>query len=104
MPLHTKALPDVQGFTIAFHAEIEQDLDLSFDETGDTQRNLDTGHWVVFCAHVEVSKEGIVLSNQYLSNCIYASYECFYNSSGYLEDMINEGIDEAKEVIKRLTK
>jgi len=106
MSLHTKILQFNQGFKITFHAEIEEDLDLSFDETDEVDKMLDSGEWVAFCAHVEVSKEGIVLSDQYLGQCIYTNYESFYtlHKGDYFADMVNEGIEEAKAVIERLTK
>ena len=39
-----------KNFTVEITAESEPYLDLSFDETGEIENNLDTGKLVSFCA------------------------------------------------------
>ncbi len=59
-------------FTIVCTAEEEYDVDLSWDETGETLEKLNSGEYVVFCAKVAVYLNGREVAAAYLGQCIYA--------------------------------
>ncbi len=62
------------AFTVRVDALPETDLDLSWDETGDAARGLESGRYAAFCARAQVlDAEGRVLAADYLGNCICES-------------------------------
>jgi hypothetical protein len=61
-------------FTVRVDALPEEDLDLSWDETGEVAKGLESGRYSAFCARAQVlDSEGRVLAADYLGNCIYES-------------------------------
>lgn len=68
-----------ENFRVVVEALEEDDLDLSFDETGETARKLDAGDLIAFCAHayVEHKPTGTILGEDYLGNCIYKDLDDF---------------------------
>lgn len=67
-----------KNFTVCLDALPEDDLDLSWDGSGDARRGLDTGGYVAFCARAQAfDPEGRLLAADYLGNCIYESLEEF---------------------------
>ena len=70
---------ETKHFRVIVRAEEEYDLDLSFDDTGEITRGLETGKYVAFCAHAFVvfKPTGTVLADDFLGNCIYESFESF---------------------------
>lgn len=99
-------------------AEEEQDLDLSWDEDGSIRKGIDSGKFIVFCAHVEVIHRptGATLGDDYLGQCIYRSFDDFMDHracgkqnrkwakqgkdqrcGSYFADMISEAIAEARK-------
>ena len=58
-------------FSIVCTAEEEWDVDLSWDETGETAEKLASGEYVVFCAKVAVYLDGREVAADYLGQCIY---------------------------------
>ena len=63
------------NFRVVVRAEEENDLDLSWDEDGQTAEGLNNGTYVAFCAHAYVQhrETGAILANDYLGGCIYKS-------------------------------
>lgn len=111
------------NFRVIVQAEEETDLDISFDETDETQNKLESGEWVAFCAHALVIHKptGAVLSEDFLGNCIYESYDAFMDHKecgrenarlaatgsaarcgSYFVDMVHTVCDEAREQIETL--
>lgn len=99
-----KKLATIEGFDIFFQAETEhvnkkQHFMEECDWTLEQYKELKGTAW--FCAHVEVRKAGIPLSNQYLGCCSYKTVSEFYTEykDDYLKDMIAEGLNEAKKAL-----
>lgn len=109
-------------FTVTVLALEEPDLDLSWDETGNTQEKLDRGDLVAFCACVRVTLDGhIVLAEEFLGNCIYENYASFMDHAeaaqetrrlraegsqavcgSYAADMVKEAIRCARRKITKI--
>lgn len=66
-----------QNFHVIVDAIEEFDLDLSWDEDGSTQRGLENGSLVAFCARARVFFRGLEVSSDYLGGCVYKSLEDF---------------------------
>ena len=66
-----------KNFTVRVTAEEENDLDLSFDDTGEIREGLESGKFVAFCAKAAVYFRGNEIATDYLGNCIYESPESF---------------------------
>jgi len=61
------------------------------------------GEYLYFCAEVVAKKAGVVLGRAYLGECIYSSYEEFYEKEGgYCDDLIKDAKQEALETLKKL--
>lgn len=101
------------NFTITVTAEEEFDLDLSFDETGETTEKINSGDLCAFCAKASVRFHGAEIGTDYLGGCIYESPRDFRDHVGlaiksradgrnygsYFPDMVREAIREAREFI-----
>lgn len=70
------------------------------------ERRIENGSLVWFQAKVEagVEVEGdyVALGDVYLGGCLYNSVEEFANGEDYHQDLINDVVGEAKEVLKDL--
>ena len=68
-----------ENFRVVVEALPEDDLDLSWDDTGKTAERLDAGDLIAFVAHayVEYMPTGAILGEDYLGNCIYKNFEDF---------------------------
>jgi len=66
-----------QNFHVIVDAVEEDSPDLSFDETGETARNIDNGTYILFCARARCFFRGLEVSSDYLGNCIYKSLDKF---------------------------
>jgi hypothetical protein len=110
-----------ENFLVRAIAEDEPDVDLSWDDTGETRKGLESGKYVVFCAHVQVIHipTGEILGDDYLGNCIYTSFADFMDHracgrqnrklkkqkkggqcGSYFSQMIGEAIAEARKNYK----
>jgi hypothetical protein len=59
-------------FTVKVEAYYDYDTDTSWDETGETLRNLESGKWVSFYAKAIAShKELGEIATDYLGGCVY---------------------------------
>jgi hypothetical protein len=101
-----------KNYTVAFDVLPEEDLDLSWDETGVTLKRLMSGQYVAFVAHVTVTHaSGALMGDSSLGNCVYESPEAFMNHRGvracknsgsYFSDMVREAIAEARKTASTL--
>lgn len=66
-----------RNFTIIVDALPEDNLDLSWDDTGETAAKLDTGEYVAFVARARVFMGKAELASDYLGGCIYPTLSDF---------------------------
>lgn len=89
-----------EHFTVIVDAIEEDSPDLSYDETGETQANIDSGKWILFCARARViHSEFGELSRDYLGNCVYKSLADFAQP-GYFTDMVRNVCDMARKQLR----
>lgn len=67
-------------FRIVLTAEEESNIDLSWDDTGEVAKRIDSGDYVVFCAKCAVYLDGSEIAADYLGQCIYRSFKEFETS------------------------
>jgi hypothetical protein len=93
-------------FTIRAEIEPDSDLDLSWDESGETRDNLESGLWKAFRTKVSVELSGAEIAADYLGGSIYADPREFFtehygiNGTGcgaYFPDMVRTAITEARQ-------
>jgi len=65
------------NFHIVFDAIEDYDIDLSFDDTGETRRKLESGDLISFTARCIVYLNGQKVGADYLGGCIYESLDAF---------------------------
>jgi hypothetical protein len=66
-----------KNFHVVVDAVEEIDLDLSWDEDGQTREGLENSTLIAFCARARVFLRGIEIASDYLGGCIYKSLEDF---------------------------
>lgn len=94
-----------QNFRVNFDVTDDQDLDLSWDETGETLEGLRSGKYVAFLARVVVWYGGEIVGGDYLGGCVYESAREFIDHRGrnakgygsYFSDMVRGAIKEARK-------
>jgi len=86
-------------FEIGLELGPEHDLDLSWDETGETVRRLENGTLFAFVARVYVKLNGATIGEDYLGGCIYETEHEFMRD-GYFRDMVRAAIADARRWIK----
>lgn len=67
-------------FTIAADIHPAHDLDLSWDDDGETRANLESGLWEAFDTNVTVSLNGAEIASQWLCGSIYADPAEFFTA------------------------
>ena len=99
----------VDGFDIYFepleeYATIDKEWSDDEEMREDTIAKLESGEWVMFCAHVTAEKNGNVFGDDYLGMCIYTTYEEFYTKykDDYFADMKDTALTEAKKEMQQL--
>ena len=98
---------ETKNFRVVFESLPEYDLDLSWDETGETQEKLISGEYVAFVARVAVYYDGTCVGEDYLGQCIYEDPEQFMDHKGmnqakhgsYFSDMVSIAIANAREYL-----
>lgn len=75
-------------FTLTLSAEQDYELDLSWDETGETLAALESGRFVAFVARVRLEHDSGITADDYLGGCIYESVDAFRLEGGYFRDMV----------------
>lgn len=98
-------------FTIRAEIRPCDDLDLSWDETGETAENLANGFWEAFDTRVAVYLNGAKIGEDWLCQSIYENPADFFtehygiaaksradgcNYGAYFPDMVREAIGEAR--------
>lgn len=114
------------NFTVRVEALPEDDLDLSWDESGEVRAKLESGEFVAFCAKASVIfRDHYELATDYLGQCIYddpANFqdhrECAAETrrlraefgrdnivcGSYFSDMVSEVIRQAREEFQTIKK
>jgi len=102
---HTHWQFKTANFTIKYETGPEYDLDLSWDEDGETAEKLEQGLLCAFVARVAVYFDGWCLGEDYLGGCIYESPEHFIDHRGgrgsYFRDLVTNAIEQARAEIAR---
>jgi len=70
---------ETPNFTVSIDAEYDYDTDLSFDDSGDIRRQLESGDLLAFQVSATVTHKptGTQLAADYLGGCIYESIQAF---------------------------
>lgn len=96
------------NFRIAYEVFPEYDLDLSWDEDGETRDRLERGLLVAFVAKVAIYWQGREIAADYLGNCIYENAEDFRDHFGgkgsYFSDMVRSAVREARRNLNAVPK
>lgn len=88
-------------------------VDMSWDETGETQDKIASGEWAAYEFRVRVMCDGREISSSYLGGSIYADPADFrdhvglaikrrvdgHNYGSYFTDMVKEAVREAREAL-----
>lgn len=90
-----------RNFTVKWQISPCADLDLSWDDTGETAENINSGLWTAFDSRVAVFYRGRVVGEDHLGQSIYENPEDFRTEGGYFPDMIRNAIAEARAEMLR---
>ena len=91
MTLETIREINVGRFKVKVTAEVENFADLSFDETGEIERQIQDGTMQVFCAKATCYLDGRELAVDYLGGCIYKTPADFQDHKGIRKQGANVG-------------
>ena len=105
MELGNIELESKEGFNITLRAlnedhPIDDNL-MEADLIAELIEQVESGELMYFCACISVSKAGVELGTSYLGCCFENNLEGF-KTSGYLDQMIDEAMDEAKGILIEL--
>ncbi len=98
-------------FTVRASIEPDYDLDLSWDDTGETAEKLNSGEWDAFQTKVAVYLDGNEIAADYLGGSIYADPRDFFTEhygisatgcGAYFPDMVRTAISEARDVLRSM--
>lgn len=102
---------ETANFRIEWNISPDDDVDTSFDETGETLEKLNSGEWFAFvsemrCVHKQT---GIELATDYLGGSIYANPKDFRDHIGaqgrwgsYFKDMVHSVCKDARKTLSQL--
>lgn len=99
---------DVDGFTVQFYIQPEEDDPTGHFASGDdetdaeTLRKIEDGTYLWFMVECVASKNEIELGHDYLGGCCYTSYAEFMAPDGYAPDMWTAALDDAKAILAKL--
>ena len=102
---------NTRNFTIKVDAMEEHDPDLSWDETGETQRMIERGEWLCFTVKATLSFRGMKIAEDYLGNCIHENTRDFRdhfgiaklkNTGSYFSDMVRNVISEGRKTLSEI--
>lgn len=103
-----------RNFSVVAAIEPDNDLDLSFDDTGEVTEKLNSGEYEAFQTAVHVYYRGAEVGADYLGGSIYANPRDFFkehiglaaksradgcNYGCYFPDMIRTAIAEARKML-----
>lgn len=94
-------------FTVKWQIEPAYCEDLSWDETGETKANLESGLWFCFDSRVVIYCDGREVGSDYLGQSIYENPRDFRDHIGmnarghgsYFSDMVREACREARKTL-----
>jgi hypothetical protein len=108
-------------FSVIVDAVEDYGMDLSFDDTGDVRKKLESGEYVGFAVRARVLFDGTEIAADYLGGCVYESIDAFMDhrecgkqnrewaaqgESGrcgsYFSDMVHAAIAEARINVRAL--
>ena len=111
---------ETANFVVRATIEVDDDLDTSFDETGETFKKIASGELMAFVTIVTVStKDGIELGSDVLCGSIYEKPSDFFREhfgiaaksradgctyGCYFPDMVRNAIDGARARLGRMPK
>ncbi len=87
-----------KNFIIAITAEVDDDLDYSWDETGEVEAKVASGKWLSFAARASVWFRGVRIGEDWLFGCIYEREQDL--DRGYQRDLVREAIREARAFLE----
>jgi hypothetical protein len=102
------------NFVVTWSVAPDDDLDLSFDETGEVKEKLESGEWTAFVSRMRVMhrETGAVLGEEFLGGSIYADPREFRDHIGlhssrnnygsYFRDMVHAACKEARTAMAKL--
>lgn len=102
------------NFIVAWAIAPDDEVDTSYDETGEVNEKLASGEWTAFVSRVSVMHRatGAVLGEDFLGGSIYANPREFRDHIGmrssqnnygsYFRDMVHAACKEARESMARL--
>ena len=103
---------ETKNLRIVWEIEPDNDLDLSFDDTGEVAEKLDSGEYVAFISRVYVQdkRTDSVLGEDHLGGSIYANPAGFRDHIGmnarghgsYFSDMVRAACAEARKTLKAM--
>lgn len=103
-----------RNFMVEWSISPCSDLDLSWDESGETRENIESGLWDAFDSKIGVYFRGVEIGCAYLGDSIYEDPSEFRDHIGinvksrndgrnygsYFADMVREAISEARKTLK----
>jgi hypothetical protein len=98
---------DTARFVVKWEVTPSDDVDISWDETGEVQDNLASGLWCAFDSRIVVELDGRVIGEDYLGGSIYENPSEFRDHIGmnkrghgsYFSDMVREAIKDARKTL-----
>ena len=118
LTLSTMRTFKTKNFTVVARAVEDPDVDLSFDEDGSIQEQLEKGDLTAFGVIVTVYYKGQEVGEDSLWSCIYRNYDEFMDHKecgkqnrewaeqgkevrcgSYFKDMIHEAIAQARQTL-----
>lgn len=96
-------------FTINWDVAPEDDLDLSWDDTGEVRDKLERGVYSAFQSRMIVYCDGAEVGTDYLGGSVYENVRDFRDHFGmngkghgsYFSDMVREAIREARASVAK---
>jgi hypothetical protein len=102
-----------RNFTVKVDAMEEDFPDFSFDETGETQRMIESGDWLCFAVKATLFFRGMEIAEDYLGQCIHENTRDFRDNLGiakrkgvgsYFSDMVSNVISEGRKTLSEIPK
>lgn len=111
---------NTKRFSVHLSCQYDNDVDLSFDDTGETAAKIESGEWTPYVFRVTVRLDGRKVSDDYLGGSIYADPMEFVTSHRtskpesrntlankarnvavchYFPDMVKQAINEARKAL-----
>jgi hypothetical protein len=110
---------ETRNFRVVASISPDEDVDTSFDETGETKEKIESGEWTAFQTAVRVYFRDSEISADYLGGSIYAEPRDFFrehiglaaksradgvNYGSYFPGMVREAIGEARKALADMPK